>query len=82
MVRGYNDFAPERYAAIYQDSGARFVEVKGYMYLGYSRKRLQRDQMPEHSDVRAFAEKIAEHCDYTVKDESPASRVVCLERKI
>ncbi|OQC68371.1 MAG: Wyosine base formation [Euryarchaeota archaeon ADurb.Bin009] len=38
--------------------------------------------MPEHSDVRAFAEKIAEHCDYTVKDESPASRVVCLERKI
>jgi len=25
-------------SAIYQDSGARFVEVKGYMYLGYSRK--------------------------------------------
>ena len=28
MVRGYNDFSPERYAAIYQDSGARFIEVK------------------------------------------------------
>ena len=82
LVRGYNDFAPERYAAIYQDSGARFVEVKGYMYLGYSRKRLQIDQMPEHRDVRAFAEKVAEECDYFIKDESPVSRVVCLERNV
>jgi len=82
VVRGYNDFAPERYAAIYQDSGARFVEVKGYMYLGYSRNRLQRDQMPEHRDVRAFAAKIADHCDYFIKDESPVSRVVCLERNV
>ncbi len=82
VVRGYNDFAPERYAAIYQDSGARFVEVKGYMYLGYSRNRLQRTQMPEHREVRAFSEKIAEHCDYHIKDESPISRVVCLERDV
>ncbi|MCE5339385.1 MAG: 4-demethylwyosine synthase TYW1 [Methanomicrobiaceae archaeon] len=82
LVRGYNDFAPERYAAMYQGSGARFVEVKGYMHLGYSRKRLQRDQMPEHSSVRVFAEEIAEHCDYFIRDESPVSRVVCLERNI
>ncbi len=81
VVRGYNDFAPERYAAIYQDSGARFIEVKGYMHLGYSRNRLMRDQMPEHHEVRAFAKKIAEECDYFMKDESPVSRVVCLERK-
>lgn len=82
VVRSYNDTAPERYAAIYQDSGARFVEVKGYMYLGYSRNRLQKSQMPEHQDVRAFAEKIVDHCDYVIKDESPVSRVVCLEREI
>ncbi|NLZ30038.1 MAG: 4-demethylwyosine synthase TYW1 [Methanomicrobiales archaeon] len=82
VVRGYNDFAPEGYAAIYQDSGARFVEVKGYMYLGYSRNRLQKDQMPKHRDVRAFAAEIADHCDYFIKDESPVSRVVCLERDV
>jgi tRNA wybutosine-synthesizing protein 1 len=82
VVRGYNDFCPEGYAALYQDSGARFVEVKGYMYLGYSRNRLQKDQMPEHADVRAFAEKIVQHCDYSIRDESPASRVVCLERNV
>jgi len=38
--------------------------------------------MPKHHDVRAFAEKIAEECDYFIKDESPVSRVVCLERNV
>ncbi|WP_292408446.1 MULTISPECIES: hypothetical protein [unclassified Methanoculleus] len=38
--------------------------------------------MPEHREVRAFAESIVEHCDYVVRDESPVSRVVCLERNV
>jgi len=80
MVKGLNDFAPERYAAILQDSGARFVEIKGYMYLGYSRNRLARANMPEHAEVRSFAEKIAAACDYRFKDENELSRVVVLER--
>jgi tRNA wybutosine-synthesizing protein 1 len=56
-----------------------FVEVKGYMYLGYSRKRLVRENMPDHELVRSFAEKIAAACDYRIKDENVLSRVVCLE---
>ena len=80
LVQGVNDFSPEAYAAALQDSGATFVEVKGYMYLGYSRKRLNRDNMPDHRHVRAFAEEIARHCDYRIRDESPVSRVVCMER--
>jgi tRNA wybutosine-synthesizing protein 1 len=80
LVKGLNDFAPERYASILQDSGARFVEIKGYMYLGYSRNRLARDNMPEHAEVRSFAEKIAQACDYRFMDENKLSRVVVLER--
>ena len=80
LVEGLNDFAPEKYARILQDSGARFVEVKGYMYLGYSRNRLKRENMPEHVAVRSFAEKIAAACDYPIKDENRLSRVVVLER--
>jgi tRNA wybutosine-synthesizing protein 1 len=38
--------------------------------------------MPKHRDVRAFAAKIVDHCDYFIKDESPVSRVVCLERDV
>ncbi len=80
LVKGLNDFAPERYAALLQDGGARFVEIKGYMYLGYSRNRLVRENMPEHADVRSFADKIAAACDYRFKDENRVSRVVVLER--
>ena len=80
LVRGLNDFAPEKYAAMILDSGANFVEIKGYMYLGYSRNRLVRENMPDHAYVRAFAEKVAAACDYRFKDENALSRVVCLER--
>ena len=80
LVKDLNDVAPERYAAILQDSGARFVEVKGYMYLGYSRNRLKRENMPEHDAVRSFAERIAAASDYAIRDENRLSRVVCLER--
>lgn len=80
LVRGLNDIAPEKYARILQDSGARFVETKGYMYLGYSRNRLARENMPEHAAVRSFAEKIAASCDYRIMDESRLSRVVVMER--
>ncbi len=80
LVAGLNDTAPEKYAALLQDSGARYVEVKGYMYLGYSRKRLERGNMPEHDAVRNFTEKIVAACDYQYHDENRLSRVVCLER--
>ncbi|HDQ08154.1 MAG TPA: 4-demethylwyosine synthase TYW1 [Methanoculleus sp.] len=81
VVRGLNDFAPEKYAAMIQDAGPDYVEVKGYMYLGYSRNRLERHNMPDHSEVRAFAGEIAKYCDYDRYDESPISRVVCLTRR-
>lgn len=80
LVKGLNDFAPERYAAILQDAGATFVEIKGYMYLGYSRNRLARENMPDHAYVRAFAEKVAAACDYRIRDENELSRVVVLEK--
>jgi len=80
LVEGLNTFMPERYAQLLQDSGARYVEVKGYMYLGYSRKRLNREHMPEHHRVKSFAAAIGERCDYCITDENPASRVVLLER--
>ena len=82
LVSGLNDIQPEKYAALLQDAGATFVEVKGYMYLGYSRNRLARENMPEHDQVRRFAEKIAAACDYKIQDENRLSRVVCLEREI
>ncbi len=80
LVRGLNDFDPAGYARLIQESGASFAEVKGYMHLGYSRKRLTREHMPEHDHVRAFADEIASRSGYRVMDENELSRVVCLRR--
>ncbi|MDI6718726.1 MAG: 4-demethylwyosine synthase TYW1 [Methanomicrobiales archaeon] len=80
LVRGWNDRLPERYAAMLDESGPTYAEVKGYMYLGSSRNRLNRDTMPDHHHVRAFADAIAEHSEYQVQDENPLSRVVLMGR--
>jgi tRNA wybutosine-synthesizing protein 1 len=80
LVRGLNDHGPEHYASLIQDSGASYIEIKGYMYLGYSRKRLSREHMPEHAYIREFAGRVSEHCDYRITNENKSSRVVLLEK--
>jgi tRNA wybutosine-synthesizing protein 1 len=80
LVRGLNDHGPEQYAALFQDSGAAYIEMKGYMYLGYSRKRLSREHMPDHAYIREFAGRVARHCDYRISDENTMSRVILLEK--
>jgi tRNA wybutosine-synthesizing protein 1 len=80
LVEGVNDTDPAGFARLAQNSGATYIEVKGYMYLGYSRRRLSRNNMPEHTRVQAFAREIASCCDYTILDECPESRVVLMGR--
>jgi len=81
LVKGINDIDPQGYARLIDESGADFIEVKGYMYLGYSRKRLQREHMPEHQEVQQFAGKLAQYSGYHVAEENALSRVVRLERE-
>lgn len=80
LVEGWNDHLPDRYAAMIQNGSPSFVEVKGYMRVGYSRKRLRRENMPEHHHVHAFAGQISRFSDYHIVDENPTSRVVLLRR--
>ncbi|MBU3941924.1 MAG: 4-demethylwyosine synthase TYW1, partial [Nanoarchaeota archaeon] len=50
-----------------------FVEVKAYMFVGSSRRRLLERNMPFHEDVKEFAEKVAELSGYKVIDEKKES---------
>jgi tRNA wybutosine-synthesizing protein 1 len=81
LVKGHNDTNPVGYGRIIRESGAKYVEVKGYMYLGYSRKRLERSNMPEHEFIKRFAGEIGAHSGYRITGENPLSRVVCMERE-
>jgi len=80
MVYGYNMEKIRRYASLILLGEPDYVEVKGYMYVGASRGRLERHNAPPHREIRAFARKLAALTGYYVQDEQVESRVVLLTR--
>ncbi|MBW6451624.1 MAG: 4-demethylwyosine synthase TYW1 [DPANN group archaeon] len=81
LVKGLNMDDFENYVKLILKVNPKFVEVKAYMWVGFSKHRLDYDAMPVHSEVLHFAEKLAKLLNYSVTNESEASRVVLLERK-
>ncbi|MHA1379949.1 MAG: 4-demethylwyosine synthase TYW1 [Candidatus Helarchaeota archaeon] len=81
LMHGMNLKNPEEFAKIINNSTPTYVECKGYMYLGFSRKRgLTLDHMPRHEEIKLFSEKISALTGYKILDESIESRVVLLSR--
>lgn len=78
-VKDYNMTLPEEYARIIEKSNPDYVEIKAYMYVGNSRKRLQFHNMPRSQDIREFASTVAELSNRKIVNESKESRVVLLE---
>jgi tRNA wybutosine-synthesizing protein 1 len=79
LLAGENMKHPDWYAGFYRRADPDFVELKAYMHVGHSRGRLDRDTMPDHEAVRAFAEDVMGHMpDHDVLKEQPASRVALL----
>ena len=82
LVKDYNMCNAEEYAEILSKTKPDFIELKAYMHLGLSRKRLKESNMPLHPEVRAFAEKINKHLNYNIVNESSSSRVVLLSKSV
>jgi tRNA wybutosine-synthesizing protein 1 len=81
LLRGENMGNPDWYAAFYERADPDFVELKAYMHVGHSRGRLDRETMPDHEEVVAFAEAVREHMlDHEVLKAVPASRVALLAK--
>ena len=78
-VKGKNMINTEGYANLINKANPTYVEVKAYMFVGSSRKRLSLDNMPSHQDVRDFAQEIADKTGRELTKESEVSRVVLLE---
>ena len=81
-IEGLNMINPEGYAELVEIAHPDFIEVKAYMHLGYSRKRLNRDAMPSHARVKEFATELVDclgaTSGYALVDESEISRVVLI----
>jgi len=55
-----------------------FVESKGYVFVGYSRRRMNLSNMPSHNKVKNFSNKLAQVIGYDNIMEKPDSKVVLL----
>jgi len=81
LAKGLNFTDPEGYARIIEQSGAKFVEVKGFMAVGGSRRSMKYTDMPLHKEIQEFAEKFEGNSSYKIISEKPDSRVVLLSRE-
>jgi tRNA wybutosine-synthesizing protein 1 len=81
MIKGLNMVEPEEWANLIKIAEPMFVEIKAYMFVGFSRQRLKMENMPQHAEVREFALEIAKHCDYQIVDEKKESRVVLMMKE-
>jgi len=83
FIRDMND-SPELvhdYRELIKRSGADFVEVKSFMSIGYSRKRLPYEKMLSFPEVKEIAERLLKGIDYKYENEQVISRIVLLKRK-
>ena len=80
VARNMNMVDPEGYASMIKRAQSHYVELKAYMFLGYSRLRLKLENMPRYIEVLEFAKKISELTGYKIIKSSIDSRVVLLSR--
>lgn len=80
LARHLNLNHPEKYARLIEKANPTYIEPKAYMHVGFSRLRLGFENMPNHEEIKIFAQELAEETGYRILDESPDSRVVLLSR--
>jgi len=81
LLKGENMANPDWYAGFFERADPDFIELKAYMHVGHSRGRLDRETMPTHEEVVAFARDVQEYMPaHDEFKEVPASNVALLAR--
>jgi tRNA wybutosine-synthesizing protein 1 len=79
LVKDLNICYEKEYSELIKKAMPDFVEVKAFMSVGSSRKRLGYEKMPSHTEIREFAEKLVKELGgYKILDEKRESRVVLI----
>ncbi len=84
MIKGLNDSVRllGQYSRLFESVQSDFLEVKAYMFVGYSRKRLKKKNMPTHEEVVEFAKKLEKKLkSYRIINEHAPSRIVLMKNK-
>jgi len=69
-----NDEHVEEYAEMIKKTRATFVEIKGFMSVGFARERLGYDRMPTYEEMENFIKKLATATGLKILDSHERSR--------
>ena len=78
LVKNYSLQKPDEYAKVIQKFNPTYVEVKAAMNVGFFRKRLKKENMPSHTEIKRFAIEKKKSLSYNILGEQPKSRVVLI----
>ncbi|MBS3135435.1 4-demethylwyosine synthase TYW1 [Candidatus Woesearchaeota archaeon] len=82
IIKGKNDVDVEGYKKLIELGSPDFIEVKGYVHVGFSVYQLKKENMPYHDYVLDFSKKLKEVLPgYEIVSEHKPSRVVLLIKK-
>jgi tRNA wybutosine-synthesizing protein 1 len=82
MIKGINTSNFKEYSTLIKKANPDFIEVKAYMFIGASRKRLQKNNMPYHEDIVVYSKELLKYLpNYEIVSEHIASRVTLLAKK-
>jgi tRNA wybutosine-synthesizing protein 1 len=84
LVNGWNmsEKHISEYAKLISKANPMFIEPKGYVFVGYSRKRMTIKNMPVFDQIKVFGNKLAKDMGYYFLMEKPDSLVVLLSNKL
>src|SRR3989344_489915 len=78
LVKKLNDNDPDGFAKLINDYNPKFFQIKGYSYLGASKKSLEKTNMPFMEEIEKFAEIISKNTGYIIKARDNVSRVIVM----
>lgn len=84
LIRGYNDSMDDipDFIKLINIGNPHFIEIKSYMHIGMSTKRLEQNNMLEMSEIIQYATRLNESLkDYHIMDQSEISRIVVLQNQ-
>jgi len=82
LIKNLNNTDLEGYINLIKKADPHFIEVKAYMWVGFSRQRMQKENMPSHEEVLNFSKEIIkDYPELKIIDEKKESRVVLLGKE-
>jgi tRNA wybutosine-synthesizing protein 1 len=80
LARHLNLEYPMSFVRLVKNANPTYLEPKAYMHVGFSRLRMDGNNMPTHKEIKDFASQLSAELGYKLLNEAPDSRVVLLSR--